>query len=62
MLDNKSIAYDILPLIKAEDIISVHKIDPEVDAAVNFVQNMNALEDAYREALENGATLEELDE
>ena len=62
MLDNKSIAYDILPLIKAEDIISVHKIDPEVDAAVIFVQNMNALEDAYREALENGATLEELDE
>lgn len=62
MLDNKSIAYDVLPLIEAKDIISVHKIDPEVDAAVNFIQNMNALEDAYREALENGATMEELDE
>lgn len=62
MLDNKSISYELLSSIEAKDIASIHKIEPEVDAAVNFVQNMKTLENAYNEALENGATLEELDQ
>ena len=62
MLDNRGISYDILSQINSDDIVGVHKIDPEVDAAVNFAQNMKALEDAYNEALASGATLEELDE
>ena len=52
----------MLSLISAEDIVSIHKIDPEVDAALGYAQNHAALEEAYLEALENGATLEELDE
>lgn len=62
MLDNKAVGFNVLSLIDAEDIIGVHKIDPEVDAAVNITQNMKYLEEAYNEAFENGATLEELEE
>ena len=62
VLDNKSVPFNMLSLISAEDIVSIHKIDPEVDAALGYAQNHAALEEAYLEALENGATLEELDE
>ena len=62
MLDNKSIGFDKLPLINAADIIGVHKIDPQVDDAINITQNLKNLEDAYNEALQNGATMEELEE
>ena len=62
MLDNRSVSYNDLPLISADDIISVHKIDPEVDGALGYAQNHKAMEEAYLEALENGADLEELDQ
>ena len=62
VLDNRSIPYNMLSSISAEDIISVYKIDPEVDAALGYAQNHKAIEEAYMEALENGASLEELDE
>nr|WP_320971191.1 hypothetical protein [Bacteroides intestinalis] len=62
MLDNKTISFNALSLINAEDIVGVHKIDPEVDAAVNITQNLKYLEAAYNEAFESGATLEELEE
>ncbi len=62
ILDNRSVSYNDLPLISAEDIISVHKIDPEVDGALGYAQNRKAMEEAYLEALENGADLEELEQ
>lgn len=61
MLDNRSVAFNALSLIQAEDIVSVHKIDPEVDEAVNFANNLQRLEEMYDEALENGASIEELE-
>ena len=62
MLDSRTISFNALSLINAEDIVGVHKIDPEVDAAVNITQNLKYLEAAYNEAFESGATLEELEE
>ena len=62
MLDNRAVGFNVLSLIDAADIIGVHKIDPEVDAAVNITQNLKYLEAAYNEAFESGATLEELEE
>lgn len=62
MLDNRTVGFNVLSLINAADIIGVHKIDPEIDAAVNITQNLKYLEAAYNEAFESGATLEELEE
>ncbi len=60
MLDDHSISFNILKDISANDIISVHKIDPEVDAGLGYIQNHQAIEQAYLEAFENGADEEEL--
>lgn len=60
-LDNRSVRFDDLSLIKASDIVSIHKIEPGVDAALSLL-NMKRLEELYNQALEDGATAEELDE
>lgn len=62
MLDQHPISYSLLSEIKAEDIATVYSIEPDVDSALDYMNNRQALEEAYNEALENGASLEELDE
>jgi hypothetical protein len=61
MLDKSTISFNVLRDIDAADIISIHKIDPEVDASLGYIQNHEAIEEAYLEAFENGADEEELE-
>lgn len=60
VLDNRTLGFDVLSSIKASDIVSIHKVDPEVDAALSLL-DMKRMEELYNQALEDGATIEELD-
>lgn len=61
MLDSRIVRLEDLSSIKASDIVAVHKIESEVDAALSLL-DMRRLEELYNQALEDGATAEELDE
>ena len=60
-LDGKRFSYDNLKNIDASEIASVYKVDPEVASAFEAISN-DILVEEYQRALEEGLSLEELEE